>query len=110
MQYHDKYNWGVDGKGRANICMKSDRVIIFCMICGTGYEGARLLQEQDMHQKQTPQQRQNEKRRELPRLSPMYLSALAMLRLEELTKVHGSKKAALEFLLLNSDKITCAYK
>lgn len=52
--------------------------------------------------KQTPQQRQNDKRRNLPRLSPMYLSALAMLRLDELTQVHGSKKAALEYLLLNS--------
>ena len=60
--------------------------------------------------KQTPQQRQNEKRRALPRLSPMYLSALAMARLEELAQVHGSKKAALEFLLLNSDKITCTDK
>ena len=52
--------------------------------------------------KQTPQQRQNEKRRELPRLSPMYLSSLAMVRLEQLAKVHGSKKAALEYLILNS--------
>lgn len=60
--------------------------------------------------KQTPQQRQNEKRRELPRLSPMYLSALAMIRLEELAQKHGSKKAALEFLLLNNDKITCTDK
>ena len=60
--------------------------------------------------KQTPQQRQNEKRRELPRLSPMYLSALAMVRLDELSRVHGSKKAALEFLLINSDKITCTNK
>ena len=60
--------------------------------------------------KQTPQQRQNEKRRELPRLSPMYLSALAMARLDELAQVHGSKKAALEFLLLNSDKIACTNK
>ena len=52
--------------------------------------------------KQTPQQRQNEKRRELPRLSPMFLSSQAMARLDELVQVHGSKKAALEFLLLNS--------
>ena len=55
----------------------------------------------------TPQQRQNEKRRGLPRLSPMFLSRDAMVRLEELALVHGSKKAALEFLLINSDKITC---
>ena len=52
--------------------------------------------------KQTPQQRQNEKRRELPRLSPMFLSSQAMVRLDELAKVHGSKKAVLEYLLLNS--------
>lgn len=58
--------------------------------------------------KQTPQQRQNEKRRNLPRLSPMFLSSDAMTRLDELAQKHGSKKAALEFLLLNSDKITCA--
>lgn len=51
--------------------------------------------------KQTPQQRQNEKRRELPRLSPMFLSSDAMTRLEELARIHGSKKAALEYLLLN---------
>lgn len=58
----------------------------------------------------TPQQRQNEKRRDLPRLSPMFLSSDAMTRLDELALVHGSKKAALEFLLLNSDKITCTGK
>jgi hypothetical protein len=62
----------------------------------------------------TPQQRaterQNEKRRELPRLSPMFLSSQAMVRLDELSQVHGSKKAALEFLLINSDKITCTNK
>ena len=52
--------------------------------------------------KQPPQQRQNAKRRELPRLSPMYLSVLAMARLDELAQDHGSKKAALEYLLLNS--------
>lgn len=52
--------------------------------------------------KQTHQQRQNEKRRDIPRLSPMYLSALAMVRLDELAQEHGSKKAALEYLLLNS--------
>jgi len=52
--------------------------------------------------KQTPQQRQNEKRRQLPRLSPMFLSSQAMVRLDELAQVHGSKKAALEYLLLNS--------
>lgn len=60
--------------------------------------------------KQTPQQRQNEKRRDLPRLSPMFLSSQAMVRLDELSRVHGSKKAALEFLLLNSEKITCTDK
>ena len=52
--------------------------------------------------KQTPQQRQNEKRRDLPRLSPMFLSSDAMARLGALAKIHGSKKAALEYLLLNS--------
>ena len=56
--------------------------------------------------KQTPQQRQNEKRRDLPRLSPMFLSSDAMARLDAMAQIHGSKKAALEFLLLNSEKIT----
>ena len=60
--------------------------------------------------KQTPQQRQNEKRRELPRLSPMFLSSDAMARLDAMVKIHGSKKAALEFLLLNSEKIACTDK
>ena len=45
------------------------------------------------------QRRQNEKRRELPRLSPMFLSEEAMTRLDELVLVHGSKKAAIEYLL-----------
>ena len=48
------------------------------------------------------QQRQNEKRRNKPRLSPMYLSEEAMNRLDELVLVHGSKKASIEYLLLNS--------
>ena len=52
--------------------------------------------------KQTPQQRQNEKRRGLPRLSPMFLSSDAMAALDALAQIHGSKKAALEYLLLNS--------
>lgn len=48
------------------------------------------------------QQRQNEKRRNEPRLSPMFLSQAAMTRLDELAVVYGSKKAVIEYLLLNS--------
>jgi hypothetical protein len=47
------------------------------------------------------QQRQNEKRRNKPRLSPMYLSEEAMNKLELISAKHGSKKAAIEYLLLN---------
>lgn len=42
-----KYSWGVDGKGRASICKADDRIIILCMINGTGTEGVWILEEQE---------------------------------------------------------------
>ena len=54
----------------------------------------------------TPQQRanqrQNAKRRELPRLSSMFLSKEALDKLERLAAKHGSKKAAIEYLIMNA--------
>ena len=54
----------------------------------------------------TPQQRaterQNEKRRNEPRLSSMFLSQEALDKLEWLAAKHGSKKAAIEFLIMNA--------
>ena len=43
-----------------------------------------------------PQQRQNEKRRNSPRLSPQFVSKETILMLAELEIVYGSKRAAIE--------------
>ena len=44
----------------------------------------------------TPQQRQNEKRRNKPRLSPQFVSEDTIRMLAELEIVYGSKRAAIE--------------
>ena len=44
----------------------------------------------------TPQQKQNQKRRELPRLSPMFVSADTLIMLSALENKYGSKRAAIE--------------
>ena len=50
----------------------------------------------------SPQKRQNEKRRALPRISPMFLSGEAIDSLNKLMVIHGSRRAAIEYLLLNA--------
>lgn len=50
MSLTSKYNWGVDGKGRAHICKEDDNAIILCMINGSGQEGVWLLESQDLEE------------------------------------------------------------
>ena len=44
----------------------------------------------------TSQQRQNEKRRNTPRLPIVYTTAEILQKLDHLAGIHGSKKAAIE--------------
>lgn len=48
MNSTNKYNWGVDGKGRAHIYKDGDNTVILCMVNGSGQEGVWLLESQDL--------------------------------------------------------------
>tara|TARA_R110000868_G_scaffold210375_1_gene460358 strand:+ start:1529 stop:1684 length:156 start_codon:yes stop_codon:yes gene_type:complete len=42
-----RYTWGVDGYGRAHICMEGEWKVIFSMISDHGQIGVWILEEQD---------------------------------------------------------------
>lgn len=47
LQLQHEYSWGVDGYGRAHICLSKGNEVLLCMISDSGMAGVWMLGDQD---------------------------------------------------------------